>query len=31
MIHTLTDNLDYALEVLLPEVIFLVIKDKFIL
>ena len=29
MLRTVTVDLDYALEVLLPEVIFLIIKDLF--
>ena len=29
MLRTVTEDLDYALEVLLPEVIFFIIKDLF--
>ena len=29
MLRTVTEDLDYALEVLLPEVIFLILKDLF--
>ena len=29
MLHTVTEYLDYALEVLLPKVIFFIIKDLF--
>ena len=31
MLHNITDNLDYAVEVLLPEIIYIIIKDMFTL